>query len=176
MHFYATSAQIAHEFAFSHEDVMDTITKLPYPTSFKDENIQSFDLGSTQFAQLTEPGYSCVVMNLPLNAGGDDDLVLKWRAQFFFNKSPSVQSLMAPQQEVTTVTSGKAAIKTQTTTSEVTRRQAEEMISSGACDGIINEPFASIHREIRNQLNDDPGYQNVRIYATQRRNAIAGKA
>lgn len=173
MHFFATSAQISNEFGFSHDVVMQTVESLPYP-AFVKENIQTFDLGPTKLAQMTEPGYSCVIMHLPLNVGGDDELVLKWRAQFFFNKSPSVQSLMAPQAQIV-VTTNKSDASKSSTTNETVRRQAEELISSGGCDSIINEPFASIHRDIREQLGDDPGYQNVRAYAIQRRAVLGVK-
>lgn len=173
MHFYATSAQIANEFGYDHELVMQTVKSLNYSSSFM-EQIQVFDLGPITLAQVTEPGYNAIVMNLPQDAGGDDELLTKWKEAFLFNKAPSLTSLTSPVALPNTINSpvprnslNKNAI------SDAARKQAEELISSGECDSIISEPYSTIHKELRDRLNgDDAGYQNVRLYVMARRKVL----
>lgn len=173
MHFFATSAQIANEFGFDHEIVIKTIQELTYPTIIADQ-IQLFDLGPTKIAQVTEPGYNAVVLNLPLNTGGDDDLLLKWKEAFLFNKAPSVAALTAPS--APKIPSNPVAASTSPSVKnpipEHIRRKADELISSGSLDNIITETYANIHRELVKLMEADPGYQNVRAYAVARRNAL----
>ena len=174
MHFYATSAQIANEFGFDHEVVIATIEKIEYPTIVNDQ-IQLFDLGSTKIAQVTEPGYNAVVFNLPLNTGGDDDLLLKWKEAFLFNKAPSVQALTAPTSPMipsNQVSPNKTSTSIKNPIPEHVRRKAEELISSGSVDNIITDSYANIHRELLKLMDADPGYQNVRAYSVNRRTAL----
>ena len=172
MNFFATSAQIANDFGLTHDEVIKVIENLDYPGFIADQ-IQIFDLGPTKIAQVGESGYNAIVLNLPLGTGGDDDLIAKWKETFLSNKGPSIQSLMNPiiqKNQSTTVNPAKI-----TYTSEVIRKQAEEMISSGSCDNIISESYATIHRELRDRLGEDPGYQNVRAYAIARRSTLGLK-
>lgn len=175
MHFFATSAQIASEFGFDHEVVLETIESLQYPSI--SEHISMFELGNTSIGQVTEPGYNAVVMNLPLSVGGDDELLLRWKEQFLFNKAPSVQALMNPISSILPASQSapKSSINTgmKLSISDTARRQSEELISSGELDEIITEPYTTIHREIKSRLNgEDPGYQNVRLYAIARRKIL----
>ncbi len=179
MHFFATSAQISSEFGFEHSIVMTTIDGLTYPQAILDQ-IQVYELApGIKIAQVTEPGYNAVVMNLPQNAGGDDELLMRWKEQFLFNKAPSVNTLIAAQAVLpvginSAIPRGMIA-SAKNVISDQARKKAEELISSGQLDQMINEPYSTIHKTISEQLaGEEPGYQNVRIYAMARRKALGG--
>lgn len=180
MHFFATSAQISSEFGFEHSIVMNTIDGLTYPQAILDQ-IQVYELApGIKIAQVTEPGYNAVVMNLPQNTGGDDELLMRWKEQFLFNKAPSVQTLIAapaalPAGINSAIPRNQSTASAKNVISDQARKKAEELISSGQLDQMINEPYSTLHKTISEQLaGEEPGYQNVRIYAMARRKALGG--
>lgn len=163
MHFFSTSAQIANDFEIDHEIVVETIKDIPY-ADFVSDNIQMFDIGAVTLAQMTEPGYNAVVFHLPIS---DNEDLNRWRVMFFSNKAPNLNAPASPVQ-----TTASTGTKTRSQVDEETRRKAEEAISGGVYDNIISGSFADLHRQLKNDFGNDPGYQNSRAYAITRRAAI----
>ena len=78
MTIYATSAVMARQFGFTHSQVLSTIENLSMP-EILDRHLEIFDFGVSKIAQMSEIGFNAVALNLPMNAGGDDALLLRWK-------------------------------------------------------------------------------------------------
>ena len=100
MNIYATSGQIAHDFGLTPGQVMHAIETLSFPEII-DQHIEIFDLGDNKIAQMSEVGFNAVVLNLPTHRGGNDDLILRWRAAFLGNQAPDMATLTNKLQPIT---------------------------------------------------------------------------
>ncbi len=92
MNIYTTSGQIAHDFGFAHGQVIQAIETLSFPEII-DQHIEIFDFGDNKLAQMSAVGFNAVVLNLPTHRGGNDELILRWRAAFLSNQAPDMASL-----------------------------------------------------------------------------------
>ena len=100
MNIYATSGQIAHDFGFAHGQVIQAIETLSFPEII-DQHIEVFDFGDNKIAQLSAVGFNAVVLNLPTHRGGNDELILRWRAAFLGNQAPDMATLTNKLQPIT---------------------------------------------------------------------------
>ena len=92
MNIYATSGQIAYDFGFAHSQVIQAIETLSFPEIIS-QHIEIFDFGDNKIAQMSAVGFNAVVLNLPINCGGNDELILRWRAAFLGNQAPDMATL-----------------------------------------------------------------------------------
>ncbi len=92
MNIYATSGQIAHDFGFTHGQVIQAIETLSFPEIIS-QHIEIFDFGDNKIAQMSAVGFNAVVLNLPTQRGGNDELILRWREAFLSNQAPDMAIL-----------------------------------------------------------------------------------
>ncbi len=100
MNIYATSGQIAHDFGLTPGQVIRAIETLSFPEII-DQHIEIFDFGDNKIAQMSEVGFNAVVLNLPTHRGGNDPLLLRWRAAFLGNPAPDMATLTNKLQPIT---------------------------------------------------------------------------
>lgn len=189
MHFYATSAQMAKDLAIGHDDVVDAAKDvLALYGQFASDNVQMFEIpvGTTNvlLAQMTEPGYNAVLFTIPIDAVPTDEAratLMALRCQLFNNRSPSMNALTdqtdasRPKPELSNQDVVIPGIRTRASIDENVRQQAETLIMSGKYDHIMAATFADIHRSVRKDIGDDPGYQNIRQYVIARRAQVGIK-
>ena len=93
MTIYATSADMARQFGFTHRQVLSTIENLVMP-EIMDQHVELFDFGASKIAQMSEIGFNAVALHLPMNAGGDDEFLLSWKMAFLSQQPLSISTPM----------------------------------------------------------------------------------
>lgn len=142
MTIYATSGQIAHDFGFAHGQVIQAIETLSFPEIIE-QHIEIFDFGDNKIAQMSAVGFNAVVLNLPINCGGNDELILRWQAAFLSNQAPDMATLTNKLQPITSDPAVKSPVM-------------DESIQLAATAQINQEPW-----EAQVPLCDEPGDQGA---------------
>lgn len=104
MNMYATSSDLAQQFGISPEQVLTTIENLDLPEILQ-QHVEVFDFGDSKIAQLTEIGFNAVALHLPLNAGGRDQLLIRWKEAFLsqhveINPCENISEPTADEQQI----------------------------------------------------------------------------
>ncbi len=94
MTIYATSADMARQFGFTHRQVLTTIENLVMP-EIMDQHVEVFDFGVSKIAQMSEIGFNAVALHLPMNAGGDDEFLFCWKMAFLSQQPLSISTRTA---------------------------------------------------------------------------------
>lgn len=150
MNCYATSGQIAHDFGFTHGQVIHTIETLNMPAISR-QHIEIFDFGTRKIAQMSALGFNAVVLNLPLNCGGNDTLLWSWQEAFLSNTPPDMAILTGRVQ------GANSNSPIQPVVMDAIRGQAATQSNQGHVDGLWHESSQSIDHSRIEQLTGNPG-------------------